>query len=128
MNTHHCCQIKTRGCDSARRPASRLRRSGAIGGWIVPGAILALMPKCPACLAAYVAVGTGVGLSLSTATHLRTALLILSIASLVYLVATRLGRFVVVKRALLRAKWHLPMIRTKETAPCKRPTWDSQES
>jgi hypothetical protein len=71
------------------------------------------MPKCPACLAAYVAVGTGLGLSLSAAAHLRASLLILCIALLLYLMVKRLG-FVVVKEALLRAKSHLPAVQTKE--------------
>ncbi len=96
MNTSHCCQIETRGSDSdARRPASGLHRSREIAGWIVPSAVLALMPKCPLCLAAYVAAGTGLGLSLSTATHLRTSLLILCVVSLLYLMGTRLYRFAV---------------------------------
>jgi hypothetical protein len=127
VNTQRCCGVAASDSGSAPFAAStgdaephRLtfaRRCLAIATWIVPGAILAVLPKCPACLAAYVAVGTGVWLSLSTATYLRATLLILSIASLLYLGVTRPGRFVVVKRALLRAKSHLPKIRTTETAP-----------
>ena len=40
----------------------------------MPRALLALMPKCPAFLAAYVAVETEIGLSLCTATYLRAVL------------------------------------------------------
>lgn len=63
-------------CDSAR-PAW-LRRAGRFISWLVPGAVLALMPKCPACLAAYIALGTGIGVSLPAAEHLRWAALLLS--------------------------------------------------
>ena len=45
---------------------------------MVPGAVLALMPKCPACLAAYLALGTGIGLSLPAAEWLRLGALVLS--------------------------------------------------
>ena len=88
MNARHCC--KTRAGDNARHPASRLRRGGEIAGWILPGATLALVPKCPACVAAYVVLATGMGISLPTATYLRAMLVVLCVASLVFVSARRL--------------------------------------
>jgi hypothetical protein len=63
----------------------RLRRIASFGQWALPVSTLALMPKCPACLAAYVVFFSGIGLSLPTATAMRWALIALSIASLGYL-------------------------------------------
>jgi hypothetical protein len=71
-------------CCASRAP-SLPRRAGRFLSWLVPGAILALMPKCPACLAAYIALGTGIGLSLPAAEHLRVGALALSAAALVAL-------------------------------------------
>ena len=90
MNARHCCQSETQADDSVRRPASRLRRGGELAGWIVPTATLALLPKCPACVAAYVALATGIGISLPAAAYLRATLLVLCAASLVFIAARRL--------------------------------------
>jgi hypothetical protein len=86
VNAHHCCKS---AADGESHPPAIARRRLDIAGlgvarWIVPGAVLALLPKCPACLAAYISIGTGIGLSASTATYLRTLLVTMCVASLVY--------------------------------------------
>jgi hypothetical protein len=63
-----------------------VRRGRAILGWILPSAVLVVVPKCPACLAAHVALWTGLGLSLSMATYLRWALLFVCISTLLFLI------------------------------------------
>jgi hypothetical protein len=104
-------------CDSANvtKTATWWRHCREFGAWAFPSAILALMPKCPVCLAAYVAVWTGLGLSLSTAIYLRMALFVLCFASLLYLILTRVGRFVVAKKA--KRQSIVPRADTAETKP-----------
>ena len=103
MSAHRCCEIPANKPDRKTVPGRTVngrpkalafvRRCLDIAEWLVPAAVLSLLPKCPACLAAYVAIGTGIGLSASTAAYLRTLLVTLSAASLVYLAARLAWRF-----------------------------------
>jgi hypothetical protein len=83
--------MKTCNCENrsqtmaAGAPASPYRRLLNFVGWIVPTAILALIPKCPACVAGYAVIGTSVGFSLSGLAQLRLAIIILCLVSLSYI-------------------------------------------
>ena len=83
MKTRHCCQIARRDRDNAPRPASRWRHGGEIARWIIPSATLVLLPKCPLCVAMYVALFSGVSISIASAAHLRTSVLVLCVVALV---------------------------------------------
>jgi hypothetical protein len=76
----------------ARKSPTWLRTVREILAWVMPSAILVLLPKCPACLAAHVMLWSGLGLSLSTATNLRWALLLVCVVSLLLLIVERLVR------------------------------------
>jgi hypothetical protein len=92
VNTPHCCGSAARESGSASRPASHRRRAVEIAGWIVPSATLVLLPKCPVCVAMYVALFSGIGLSLAGASILRTCVLILCVAALLCLALKHLWR------------------------------------
>jgi hypothetical protein len=74
-----CCDIES---VQAPSPTSRFAR---LSRWLLPAAGLTLIPKCPMCIAAYIALGTGVGISVSTAAHLRILLLAVCAGSFAYL-------------------------------------------
>jgi hypothetical protein len=77
-------------CGAARLPGSNTDRcarrsaSDAAVGLLSLG-VWVLMPKCPVCLAAYVALWTGLGLSLATAQYVRWSLLFVSGIAMLYL-------------------------------------------
>lgn len=48
-----------------------------------------VIPKCPACVAAYVALFTGVGISLSSAAYLRLAVFMVCLGVLAFLAGKR---------------------------------------
>ena len=72
MKAHHCCEA---------------------GAWVIPSAFLAVLPKCPACVAAYMAAGTGLTLTMSAASSMRV-LLIVFCGSVLSILAVRRMRHV----------------------------------
>jgi hypothetical protein len=84
-------------------PRAFARRCFGLASWMVPGVTLVLLPKCPACVATYVAL-FGVGISLATASSLRTALVIMCVSSLLFLTArylrARTGRQLSIRQSL----------------------------
>jgi hypothetical protein len=98
----------THGHDDVRRPASRWRRGGELTGWIIPSVTLVLLPKCPVCVAMYIALFSGVGISLANASILRSALLILCVATLLCLALHRLRRVVGPHKAMAVARTQFP--------------------
>jgi hypothetical protein len=54
--------------------------------------VLVLTPKCPACVVAYVAVFTGLGMSLTVAAYLRTGVITLAVIALAWIATVALWR------------------------------------
>src|SRR5215510_9581906 len=79
--------MKSNRCCGNSRGPTLSRRCIEVAEWILPSAILALIPKCPICLAAYIALWTGLGLSVGAAANLRVLLIVACVISLVFLVA-----------------------------------------
>lgn len=82
----HCCHTRGEPAANAGRAAPRPRRIATLIQWAVPVTTLALVPKCPACVAAYVLLFSGVGLPLPAAAAIRWMMIALSVAAIIYLV------------------------------------------
>ncbi len=78
--------------DTGKRPGGFLRRAFRGIQWLFPAAILVLMPKCPLCVVAYVALFTGIGIGVATARWIQIGMLAICFASLVYLTVRCLRR------------------------------------
>ena len=96
MNKSSCCTVTSsaacntsiRAADGKAHPSPGRQRRFALAKFSLPALILALLPKCPACFAAYVALGTGISVSVAAASFLRTVLIGLCVASLVWIFAS----------------------------------------
>ena len=102
MNTHRCCQGTRRAGGNGRPRDSRMGRVRKAAEVMVPAALLALLPKCPMCFAAYVALGTGFTLSYASAHVLLRALTVVCISTLAFCVVRRM-----VKHVRQKASFHL---------------------
>jgi len=100
MNSLHCCHQKSRAGGDARQKKSWLRRARGIADLILPGAGLALMPKCPLCLAAYVALCTGFTMSHTSAHILMRSLTALCVGMLALCVVRRVVSYHLNKQTL----------------------------
>ena len=69
-----------------------IRRGGDTAGWVSSATLLLVLPKCPACLAGYIALATGLAVSVPTAATLRVLLLAISVISLSYFLSRNLRR------------------------------------
>jgi hypothetical protein len=98
--------------DGLPAPSSRPRRSLTLTRWSLPGLVLILLPKCPACLAAYIALGTGLSLSVAASFYLRWYLLALCVAAIALNV---FSFFLKARRRLLSAP-----VKTFSPKPAKR--------
>jgi hypothetical protein len=130
VRTNRCCQSaagkRSVTVTTVRSPFAR--RCHHIAGWILPAGGLVLLPKCPACVAAYVAIVTGVGISVSAATYLRMLLLTICIASIAYFAARRgYRRFALIskKRSHGKAVRHLSLSRCQTTCEEHDADWQS---
>jgi len=93
MNSPHCCQRKLHASRDTRQQRPWLPRAREVAGWIVPGALLALMPKCPMCLVAYVALCSGLTMSCSSAHILIRLLTALCLGTLALCVVRRVVNY-----------------------------------
>ena len=75
------------------RPPTLLHRLWRTTQFLLPTTLLILMPKCPMCLAAYIALFTGLSIPLTTAHHLQLLTTGVCLTSLTYLTLKLLRRY-----------------------------------
>jgi len=92
-----CCH--THGDPAARATSAPTRirarwtrRTASLLQWAIPLTTLALIPKCPICLAGYIMLFTGAGVSFSAAATTRWVLIVLSITAITYLIVRAVRR------------------------------------
>lgn len=85
---NECCCHDRAGVQAPEQ--LRIRATRRAISWIVPGVLLAVMPKCPVCVAAYVTLLTGCGISLATASSLRWLAISACVLSLLFVATKRL--------------------------------------
>ncbi len=73
-------------CHTGRERRPRRRWWSGVSGCVGSGALLVLLPKCPMCIAAYVALWMGAGAAMPIATRLRPLLEVVFVASAVLLI------------------------------------------
>ena len=73
MNPRACCNCH--GTAQGDKKLSALSRAVKACGWVLPGLVWVLIPKCPVCFAAWMSV-IGISVSVSAAGYLRMGLMV----------------------------------------------------
>ena len=98
MSGSPCCSDSTVDCPKQKQQqlsgltneSGFLKRCLYFFRWMFTGSVIILLPKCPICLAGYIAMATGIGFSLSVASFIRVLMIILCIISLATFAARRI--------------------------------------
>jgi len=86
-------------CCTGEGPSRRLaRRLSGTAASLAPGAALMLLPKCPLCLAAWLTVATGLGVSAGAAARVR------GLIAIFWVVALTLAAAQIIQR-IWRSRW-----------------------
>jgi hypothetical protein len=73
-----------------KRSTGLFRRAWRSIQWLFPTTLLVLMPKCPLCVVGYVALFTGIGITVSTARWIQILMPVFCLTALAYLVVRHL--------------------------------------
>jgi hypothetical protein len=91
MKNGCCCNDRSDAVVAGKSKVGAVRRAMS---WIVPGIVLAMMPKCPLCLVSYIALFTGIGISFAAANFAWWSVVVGCVAVLAYLATTTVRGFV----------------------------------
>lgn len=101
MQSKHC------NCDNTERPLptienqqGKTKSKKRFVNWLkmtVPAFIFIIIPKCPVCLAGYIALISGVSLSITTAGYVRIGLMMICVLSLTWFIIRQVSRYVMNK-------------------------------
>ena len=86
MKRHDCCGRDGDPGDTTRR------RAAGLAGVVLSGIPLVLVPKCPLCVASWITLLTGMGVTATTAGHLRTGIIALCLVVSCLSVALLVGK------------------------------------
>src|SRR5437773_12512714 len=91
MSNCPLCNLDPAPDSTGPNPGGGKRRTGLLHRawlsiqWLFPASLLMLMPKCPLCVAAYFALFTGIGITVSTARWIQILMQVFCFTSLAYL-------------------------------------------
>jgi hypothetical protein len=85
MSARCTCAVQVAEQQIRNRPDSRVKPFLSRARWLLPTVFLAIIPKCPLCLAAYIMAATGIGMSVATASIVRTTCVYACGVSIFYL-------------------------------------------